>query len=84
MQEKTLKYVTFPCVVNGWNKPDPDIQSFSPEGVMLRWILLGLLQERPTNGWVSGQLQPSKIAFHLGLGFVFRLALKLGWEGQFS
>ena len=47
-------------------------------------LALKVLQERPMNGWVSGQLQPRKIAFHLGLGIVFRLALKLGWEKQFS
>ena len=27
-------HYTSTCVVNGWNKPDPDISSSSPEGVL--------------------------------------------------
>ena len=30
---RIVKNATFPCVINGWNKPDSDIRSSSPEGV---------------------------------------------------
>ena len=35
---RILKNATFPCVINGWSKPDPDIRSSSPEGVFRNFI----------------------------------------------
>ena len=48
MLNRILKNAASPCVVNGWNKPDPDFRSFNPEGVMLHWILLELLKGKAT------------------------------------
>ena len=51
-----LKNETFPCVINGWNNPDPDIRSSSADGVFrnvsLNFIRPNTLKPYNFNGFV--------------------------------